>query len=158
MKDVDEAFVSELKPWGWLALGLVVSMMLIAVLMDDRPQRWGYVFFALLVFPLVWIEAGRYAAHCLRRGRPRAAVRVLYVGFLSTLAAKIIMLPVPGGRFSALLALATFVAALVFAILSFRDRIAPGDVASYASDFIGGCEWLVDVSVAMAWLLLMLAF
>ena len=94
MDDKDRALAREVGPWGFAATAVAMIGIFFSRLASgiDVLQSVGYTFFALLLVPLTWMFAGRYASYWLTRGSRKQIVRSVFVVFWVLLTAKLFFL------------------------------------------------------------------
>jgi len=94
MEDKDKALAREIGPWGFAATAVAMVGIFFSRLASgiDVLQSVGYTFFALLLVPLTWMFAGRYASYWLAKGSRKQIVRSVFVVFWVLLTAKLFFL------------------------------------------------------------------
>jgi len=97
MDDKDKAFAREVGPWGFAATAIAMIGIFFSGLASgiDILQSVGYTFFALLLVPLSWMFAGRYASYWLMRVSRKQIVRSVFIVFWVLLTAKLFFLSGP---------------------------------------------------------------
>jgi hypothetical protein len=88
----DEEFLHEMRPWGVVVTACDMAAIVMANVMQGVSvgRAVGFSFYALLLVPLVWISAGRYARTCVLSWSSKGRlVRLLYVIFWMAFSAKL---------------------------------------------------------------------
>lgn len=153
----DREFVREVGPWGFATMVAAMLGISFARFTDGLGllQSFGYSLVALLLVPIIWFFAGRYASYWLSRATPKNVVQALFIAFWALLTAKLFFLPWPDSI--SLLGTAAAVLCAAFsayaAAQSFR-RVAAGDIQPLRDTTV--LPWLLHPLLIAAFAILLL--